>query len=88
MFFGQSRLTQSKFDRALENNALLLIALDSEQPVGFKFGYVVGGEPTFFLLVGWGPAGLSPQRDCPGDAAAPGRSCPQFRSEEDLLHYL
>jgi predicted GNAT superfamily acetyltransferase len=52
MIFGEARMTASKFTRALEVNALLLIAFSGGTMVGFKFGYQIPESRIFFSWLG------------------------------------
>lgn len=45
-------MTQKRLDRAIQNNALLLVALVEHKIVGFKFGYIIPDTRTFFSWLG------------------------------------
>ncbi|MBL7121812.1 MAG: GNAT family N-acetyltransferase [Candidatus Marinimicrobia bacterium] len=52
MIFGKARVTESRLEKIRHQNALLLIAYDGDNPIGFKLGYLVEGAQTFFSWLG------------------------------------
>jgi len=66
MVFGNTRATKSKLEKIRNQGALLLVAYDGDEPVGFKLGYVLLDQPIFFSWLG----GVHPQYRRQGIAQA------------------
>lgn len=52
MIFGAARATRSKLEQIRKQQGLLLVAYDEQSPIGFKLGYVIPGQHSFFSWLG------------------------------------
>jgi len=52
MVFGRTRATKSKLEQIRKQQGLLLVAYDKQVPIGFKLGYVIPDQQSFFSWLG------------------------------------